>query len=106
MASYCKEVGAQLRFIEYMDGGSYQPWDVSKVVPSQEILTLLRQHYEIEVMEAKYIGEVAKRYRYADSSLELGFISSVTEPFAETAIVQVSLMAKCSYVYLHKRVIL
>jgi cyclic pyranopterin phosphate synthase len=28
-----------------------------------------------------YPGEVARRYRYADGAGEIGFISSVTEPF-------------------------
>lgn len=81
MANYCKEIGATLRFIEYMDGGSYQPWNRSKVVASREILKILENASSLIPMQATYKGEVAKRYRYKDSEVEVGFISSVTEPF-------------------------
>jgi cyclic pyranopterin phosphate synthase len=35
----------------------------------------------LEPLEAQYVGEVARRYRYADGGGELGIIASVTQPF-------------------------
>ncbi|MEO0997815.1 MAG: GTP 3',8-cyclase MoaA, partial [Pseudomonadota bacterium] len=43
-----------------------------------------RQHGErwpIEPLDPLYTGEVAKRYAYRDGQGEIGFISSVTQPF-------------------------
>src|SRR5690606_547333 len=34
--------------------------------------------------EANYTGEVAQRYRYRDGAGEVGFITSVTQPFCGT----------------------
>jgi cyclic pyranopterin phosphate synthase len=35
----------------------------------------------LEALDRNYHGEVARRYKYQDGAGELGFISSVTEPF-------------------------
>jgi GTP 3',8-cyclase len=35
----------------------------------------------IEPASPNYLGEVAERYRYCDGSGEIGFISSVSQPF-------------------------
>ena len=39
------------------------------------------ERWPIEPVEAGYRGEVATRYRYLDGGGEIGFISSVTQPF-------------------------
>jgi GTP 3',8-cyclase len=70
-----------LRFIEYMDVGTLNRWRRADVVPSAEILLRLRQQATLLPMDPSHRGETAKRYRYADGSGEIGFISSVTEPF-------------------------
>jgi cyclic pyranopterin phosphate synthase len=70
-----------LRFIEYMDVGTLNRWRRADVVPSAEILSRLRQQADLVPVDSTYRGETAKRYRYADGSGEIGFISSVTEPF-------------------------
>jgi molybdopterin converting factor small subunit len=71
-----------LRFIEYMDVGTLNRWRRADVVPSAEILSRLRQAgLTCCPWPPTHRGETAKRYRYADGSGEIGFISSVTEPF-------------------------
>ena len=72
-----------LRFIEYMDVGTCNHWDLKHVFSSKEILTLISQKYPLEPIGSKYYGEVAKRYRYKDGQGEIGFISSVTQPFCQ-----------------------
>jgi len=70
-----------IRFIEYMDVGTLNGWDRSLVVPSAELVDRINSRYPLERVEPHYRGEVASRYRYRDGSGEIGFISSITEPF-------------------------
>ena len=81
MAKAFKERGITLRFIEFMDVGNVNGWAADKVVPSREILNRLGQHWKLEPVKPAYNGEVAKRYRYLDDSVEIGLISSVSQPF-------------------------
>ncbi|PYE55812.1 cyclic pyranopterin phosphate synthase [Deinococcus yavapaiensis KR-236] len=67
-----------VRFIEFMDVGNHNGWDMTEVVPSREVLDLLGGGFE--ATNANYKGEVAARYRDAQGR-ELGLISSVTAPF-------------------------
>jgi cyclic pyranopterin phosphate synthase len=81
MAKHFKGSGVTLRFIEFMDVGSSNGWDLSQVLPSQEIANRINAVFPIEPIEANYPGEVAQRWRYVDGSGEIGFISSVTQTF-------------------------
>jgi cyclic pyranopterin phosphate synthase len=73
--------GHVVRFIEYMDVGNRNGWDLSQVVPAEEIARRLDEALGIEPLERTYPGEVAERWRYRDGSGELGIIASVTRPF-------------------------
>ena len=81
LALYCKERGLTLRFIEYMDVGTRNGWDMQYVVPADEIIERLTAQIPLEPLAPDYYGEVAHRYRYADSAVEIGVITSVTKPF-------------------------
>ena len=81
MARHFKGSGVTLRFIEFMDVGSSNGWDMSQVLPSQEVANRINAIFPIEPIEANYPGEVAQRWRYVDGSGEIGFISSVTQTF-------------------------
>jgi len=81
MAKHFKGSGVTLRFIEFMDVGSSNGWDMSQVLPSQEVANRINAIFPIEPIEANYPGEVAQRWRYVDGSGEIGFISSVTQTF-------------------------
>lgn len=84
MATYFKEQGITLRYIEFMDVGETNGWDFSKVISKKEIFHELSKHFELEPVESDYIGEVAKRYRYKGTNSEVGFITSVSESFCST----------------------
>ncbi len=73
--------GHILRFIEYMDVGTANGWDLSQVVPAREIVERIDAAFPLEPAEANYAGEVASRYRYRDGAGEIGVIASVTQPF-------------------------
>ncbi len=65
------------RFIEYMDVGTTNGWDMGEVVTADEIRNIIS---ELQPLESQYHGEVAKRYRLPQGG-EVGLITSVTEPF-------------------------
>ncbi|HDR7794122.1 TPA: GTP 3',8-cyclase MoaA [Bacillus luti] len=84
MAAYFKEQGISLRFIEFMDVGSTNGWNFDQVVTKQELIEMIHSVYPIERAEAHYFGEVAKRYRYVGTNVEVGFITSVSESFCSS----------------------
>ncbi|ACK90522.1 MULTISPECIES: GTP 3',8-cyclase MoaA [Bacillus] len=84
MAQYFKENKHILRFIEYMDVGNYNGWELKEVVSKQEIVDMIHQVMPLERIEANYAGEVATRYRYIGSDEEIGIISSVTDSFCSS----------------------
>ncbi|MGH8144139.1 MAG: GTP 3',8-cyclase MoaA [Steroidobacteraceae bacterium] len=73
--------GVVVRFIEYMDVGNRNDWNRSGVVPSQELMERIDQRWPLTALDSAYAGEVARRYSFRDGSGEIGFISSVTQPF-------------------------
>jgi cyclic pyranopterin phosphate synthase len=73
--------GVIVRFIEFMDVGTVNGWRPKQVVPSKELLARLRERWSLSPMGSNYRGEVAKRYAFDDGQGEIGFISSVSEPF-------------------------
>lgn len=81
MARYFKGKGHALRFIEYMDVGNTNGWNLSEVVTGAEIIQTLATEFELQPVASNYYGEVADRYRYADGSGEIGIITSVSRPF-------------------------
>jgi len=84
MAMHFKERGITLRFIEFMDVGNDNAWSFEKVVTKKEIFNILQSEFELEPVDADYFGEVAKRYRYKDNGVEVGFITSVSESFCSS----------------------
>lgn len=84
MAEYFKENKHILRFIEYMDVGNFNGWELGEVVSKQEIVDMIHKVMPLERIEANYPGEVATRYRYIGSDEEVGIISSVTDSFCSS----------------------
>jgi cyclic pyranopterin phosphate synthase len=81
IAKHFKGSGIILRFIEFMDVGSSNGWNMTEVLPSKELIARINEVFPLESMEPNYAGEVAQRWRYADGSGEIGVISSVTQTF-------------------------
>ncbi len=83
LASHFRGTGHIVRFIEFMDVGTMNGWDLKHVVPKREILQRLSREAALEPVPPGYPGEVATRWRYADGSGEVGIIASVSEPFCK-----------------------
>jgi cyclic pyranopterin phosphate synthase len=93
-----RDRGYIVRFIEFMPLGADDGWVPEKVVPTKEILKHINSngHRLIPVEELhKASGAVmvddpqagrepAERYVFEDGAGEIGFISSITEPFCES----------------------
>lgn len=81
MARHFRGTGRVVRFIEYMDVGHTNQWNLDDVYTAAEIVSDLREEFDLEPAEPNYRGEVAKRWRYRDGGGEIGIIASVTQPF-------------------------
>ena len=81
MVAHFRGSGHILRFIEYMDVGTCNAWREDKVVPSAELRERIARRWSMHALPANYGGEVAQRWALDDGSAEIGFISSVSEPF-------------------------
>ena len=78
---YFKGTGNIVRFIEYMDVGTRNQWELNQVLDAAEIVRIINERFPIEPIAKSYLGEVADRYKFLDGSGEIGIISSVTKPF-------------------------
>ena len=73
--------GITVRFIEYMDVGNRNDWREQLVVPSRDLMARIHARWPLHAVKPDYVGEVARRYAFDDAQGEVGFISSVTQPF-------------------------
>ena len=73
--------GVTVRFIEYMDVGRTNGWQLGQVVPSANILEYLQKEFDLIPVESQRPSDVARRWAHSDGSGEVGFISSVSDPF-------------------------
>lgn len=84
MARFFRGTGHILRFIEFMDVGNSNNWNMNHVISKQDILDVIHQEMPLESIEPNYFGEVASRFQYEDGQGEIGIISSVTDHFCST----------------------
>ncbi len=70
-----------VRFIEFMDVGNRNDWRPEMVVPSRELVSRIHARWPMHAISENYRGEVAERWRFDDGIGEIGFISSVSQPF-------------------------
>src|SRR5271169_713688 len=70
-----------VRFIEFMDVGNRNHWRPEIVVPSRELAARISARWPMHPVSENYHGEVAQRWAFDDGIGEVGFISSVSQPF-------------------------
>jgi cyclic pyranopterin phosphate synthase len=80
LVELARRLGAELRFIEYMDVGGATRWSPGQVVPREEILARLGTRYGRPAALEEQTSAPADRFRLSDG-LVLGVISSTTAPF-------------------------
>jgi cyclic pyranopterin phosphate synthase len=80
LLEYARGIGAELRFIEYMDVGGATHWSSGAVVSRREMLERLRAHYGGVLALNEESSAPADRFVLPDGTT-FGIISSTTQPF-------------------------
>jgi cyclic pyranopterin phosphate synthase len=78
LARHFRGSGVELRFIEFMDVGQTNRWNLDQVIPSDQVRNSIAAHWPL--LPAGTSG-TAQRWIYADGAGGVGFISSVTQAF-------------------------
>ncbi len=74
-----------IRFIEFMPIGADDGWTFKKVIPTREIIERINAIDGVKLVPVEYHGtQPADRYVFEDGRGEIGFISSVSEPFCSS----------------------
>jgi cyclic pyranopterin phosphate synthase len=79
-AELARRTSYVVRFIEFMPLDADHAWSKDKVLPNAEIRAMIAERYPLEAIGRDRHG-TARRWRFADGSGEIGFISPVSEPF-------------------------
>jgi cyclic pyranopterin phosphate synthase len=80
LLEYGKTVGAEVRFIEYMDVGGATHWSPASVVSRREMLATIAERFGPVTPVEELTSAPADRFVLADGTT-FGIISSTTEPF-------------------------
>jgi cyclic pyranopterin phosphate synthase len=79
-AEFARRHPYEVRFIEFMPLDADRSWTREKVLPNADIVAMIDAVYPLEPIGRERHG-TARRYRFADGTGEMGFISPVSEPF-------------------------
>ncbi|MBI4701740.1 MAG: GTP 3',8-cyclase MoaA [Deltaproteobacteria bacterium] len=80
LLDFARSIGAELRFIEYMDVGGATGWRPEQVVPQAEILARVAQRYGAPLPFGDRGSAPAARYQLPDG-LIFGIVSGTSAPF-------------------------
>ena len=80
LIEYARSVGAEIRFIEYMDVGGATRWRMDRVLSRARILERVRDHFGEVTAVPRSDSAPAERFTLPDGTT-FGVISSVTSPF-------------------------
>jgi cyclic pyranopterin phosphate synthase len=83
-ATFGRERGVTVRFIEFMPLDASGQWTVDKVVSRDEIVAAIDAVYPLEPPESSAGPEPAETFRYQDGGGEFGIIASVTNAFCNS----------------------
>jgi GTP 3',8-cyclase len=79
-AEFARRTPYEIRFIEFMPLDADRAWSRDQVLPNAEVRAIIESRYELEPIGRERSG-TSRRWRFADGTGEIGFISPVTEPF-------------------------
>ena len=71
----------QVRLIEFMDVGNSNHWRLDDVISNAEWVRRIDRRWPIQPVDTHNPAETARRYHYRDGRGEIGFISSISQPF-------------------------
>jgi len=82
LLEFGRGIGAEVRFIEYMDVGGATDWSPTKVFSRAEILKCLGEQYEGVKPLVENSSSPAERFKLPDGTV-FGIIASTTTPFCK-----------------------
>ncbi len=75
-----KNLNVEIRFIEFMDVGETNEWNLEKVYSSESIYNDISRHYTLtKLVDEK--NSTSTKWQLKNLSAKVGFISSITRPF-------------------------
>jgi cyclic pyranopterin phosphate synthase len=80
LMEYARRIGAEIRFIEYMDVGGATQWSRDRVMSRHDMLAALTLEYGPIAAIVEDTSAPADRFRLGDGTV-FGVISSTTDPF-------------------------
>lgn len=83
LLEYGRSVGAEVRFIEYMDVGGATRWSPEKVLSRARMLAALTTHFGAIEPVIEVSSAPAQRFRLPDGTV-FGIIASTTAPFCRS----------------------
>lgn len=70
-----------IRFIEFMPIGKDDGWNIDKVVTTREVLETIQKRYHLLPIPHTDRKAPSDRFQFTEGKGEIGFISSVSQPF-------------------------
>jgi cyclic pyranopterin phosphate synthase len=83
-ATFARDTGRIVRFIEFMPLDGQGQWDRTQLVPGQEVFERITRVWPLEANDGEIGPAPAERFHFIDGAGEIGLISSVTQPFCST----------------------
>ena len=83
LLEYARRIGAEIRFIEYMDVGGATQWSYDRVMSRQDMLDALGRDFGPITAIVEDSSAPADRFRLPDGTI-FGIISSTTDPFCRS----------------------
>ena len=80
MARLCRELGVELRLIEYMDVGNRNGWQPQQVLTAAAMTARIAHRWPLQAV-GRQPGATARRWRYGDGGGFVSTIASISEPF-------------------------
>lgn len=82
LAGIAREMGVEVRFIEFMPLDSGRHWDPSLVVTAEEVLRAINERFPLTPTNEDGASSTATTYRFADGAPGLiGIVAPVSRPF-------------------------
>jgi cyclic pyranopterin phosphate synthase len=84
-ATFGRDKGVQVRFIEFMPLDAQEAWTNEQVVTQDEIVERIAEAFPLEAVPGSIRGSApAARWRYLDGGGEIGVVPSVTHAFCDS----------------------
>ena len=78
-----KKLNVEIRFIEFMDVGETNEWNLDKVYSSQKIYKDISKYFSLSKLTDEF-SSTSSKWQLKDYAAKIGFISSITQPFCSS----------------------